>query len=207
MKVSTALLAAASAASASPIVNETWYAFDSHAADATSVITARNGYADIAVSTHNTHRQKHSAPPMSWNADLAGYAAAVASSCVFAHNLGPGGGGYGQNLAVSGSSADITSADPNTFLTQAITNIWYDGELALYPGYGQPTPDMSNFSKWGHFSQLVWVASTEVGCATHYCPAGTIFPALNSWYTVCDYKAAGNVASQYGKNVLPPQGM
>jgi len=50
---------------------------------------------------------------------------------------------------------------------------------------------MSNFEGWGHFSQVVWVGSAAVGCASHYCASGTIFSTLPSWFTVCNYVPPG----------------
>lgn len=103
---------------------------------------------------------------------------------------------------------------------RAITEQWYNGELNLYPGYGQASPDMTNFLQWGHFSQLVWVDTTKVGCGVYYCAAGTL-SSIGSWYTVCNYKSqgkliflyiflydindyTGNVIGSFDKNVLPP---
>ncbi|CAK7231386.1 hypothetical protein SBRCBS47491_007913 [Sporothrix bragantina] len=209
MKFSAAILAlTTSLVSATPI-----------ARDATRVqqlqdraaigITQPTDYASVAINAHNIHRLNHSAPAASWNAQLAADAAIVAASCKFAHNQTVGGGGYGQNIASYGSSANLAASSPSLFVNRAVTDQWYNGELPLYPvaGYGQPTPDLTNFEAWGHFSQVVWVASTSVGCASQYCAAGTIFPTFNSWFTVCNYQATGNVATQYGKNVLPPLGM
>lgn len=209
MKFSAAVLAfTASLVSASPISNEITRVLNARAA-AVSIISLPTDYPTVAINAHNLHRLNHSAPPVSWNANLASYAATVAARCVFTHDQTVGGGGYGQNIASSGSSANLALANPNTFVNRAITNQWYNGEESNYPvaGYGLPTPDLSGFSRWGHFSQVVWVASTQIGCASQYCPAGTIFPTLNSFFTVCNYQATGNVASQYGKNVLPPLGM
>lgn len=81
----------------------------------------------------------------------------------------------------------------STTVAQAITDMWYNGEVSAYPSqdFGQPNPDLSNFEAWGHFSQVVWVASEQVGCATQYCPPGTIYADLGSYYTVCDYYPPG----------------
>ena len=147
---------------------------------------------------------------MSWNSDLASYAATVAASCVFAHDLTPGAstGSYGQNIAVYGASGDVSSIDSSKIVAQAITDMWYNGEVWQYPadGYGQSNPDMTNFEAWGHFSQVVWAASTEVGCASQYCAPGTIYSGMGSWFTVCDYRSEGNMGGEYGSNVLPSLG-
>ncbi|CAK7241775.1 MAG: hypothetical protein STHCBS139747_003246 [Sporothrix thermara] len=171
-------------------------------------ISKPTDYITVAVNAHNIHRLNHSAPAVSWNADLAADAAVLAATCVFAHNTSIGGGGYGQNIAYSGSSANLANANPATYVNIATTNQWYNSELSFYPtsNYGSATTDTSAFGSWGHFSQLVWVASTQIGCASQYCAAGTI-STLNSWYTVCNYKAQGNVGGQYVNNVLAPLGM
>ncbi|KAG8167187.1 hypothetical protein KVR01_002876 [Diaporthe batatas] len=161
--------------------------------------------ASTAVYHHNIHRANNSAPAMSWGATYAGYAATVAASCKFAHDLTPGGGGYGQNIAMY-ASTDATSLTEETVMAQAITEMWYNGELDLYPSnaYGQANPDFTNFEAWGHYSQIVWVGSTQVGCAAQYCAPGTMNPTMGAWYSVCNYFPAGNVNGAYGKNVLPP---
>jgi len=164
-------------------------------------------YASTALYGHNIHRANHSAPALTYNNQLAGYAATVAASCVFAHDLSEGGGGYGQNIAAYGSS-DFTGFTTSLMLEVAISDQWYDSEVNYFlPSYyGQPTPDMSNFEAWGHFSQIVWYSSTGVGCATQLCAANTIFDGFQSYFTVCNYEGAGNIGGLYGVNVLEPLG-
>ncbi|KAK7725880.1 hypothetical protein SLS63_007872 [Diaporthe eres] len=161
--------------------------------------------ASTAVYHHNIHRANNSAPAMTWGSTYAGYAATVAASCKFAHDLTPGGGGYGQNIAMY-ASTDASSLTEETIIAQAITEMWYNGELDLYPSsaYGQANPDFANFEAWGHYSQIVWVGSTQVGCAAQYCAPGSMNPSMGAWYSVCNYYPAGNVNGAYGKNVLPP---
>ncbi|KAL1908937.1 hypothetical protein Sste5344_005294 [Sporothrix stenoceras] len=176
----------------------------------TAASSAPSDFGSTAVYHHNLHRSNHSAPAVSWDSDLADYAATVAASCVFAHDLTPGAstGSYGQNIAVYGASGDVSSIDPSKIVAQAITDMWYNGEVWQFPsdGYGESNPDMSNFEAWGHFSQVVWVASTEVGCASQYCSPGTIYSGMGSWFTVCNYRSEGNMGGAYGENVLPSLG-
>lgn len=166
-------------------------------------------FASTAVYQHNLHRVNNSAPDVAWDDTYASYAQQVSASCVFAHNLTPGGGGYGQNIAMWASSGDAESLGAEMAISQAITNMWYDGEIDLYPSsaYGSSSdPDMSNFEGWGHYSQVVWVGSTQIGCDARYCPAGTMEPDMGAWYSVCNYYPAGNVGGEYSANVLAPQG-
>jgi hypothetical protein len=108
-------------------------------------------------------------------------------------NRTPGGGGYGQNLALWGSTGDIKTKDQDNTIAQAITDMWHNGEVRAYPwsDAGKDNPDMTNFETWGHFSQLVWATSEVVGCASQYCDPGTIYPDMGSWFTVCDYYPPG----------------
>jgi hypothetical protein len=91
------------------------------------------------------------------------------------------------------ASTDASSLTEETVIAQAITEMWYNGELDLYPSnaYGQANPDFSNFEAWGHYSQIVWVGSTQVGCAAQYCAPGKMNPTMGAWYSVCNYFPAG----------------
>lgn len=81
-----------------------------------------------------------------------------------------------------------------------ITNAMYNGEIGFYPGpYGQDNIDTSNFSRWGHYSQLVWRDTTSVGCATTYCPQGLANAGRNipPYFTVCNYYPSGMSMPSY----------
>jgi hypothetical protein len=108
-------------------------------------------------------------------------------------NRTPGNGGYGQNLALFGASGNVKAKSQSASIAEAITDMWHNGEVAAYPwgDAGKPNPDMSNFETWGHFSQVVWASTEQVGCATQFCEAGTIYDTMASWFTVCDYFPAG----------------
>ncbi|KAG0173856.1 hypothetical protein DFQ28_002563 [Apophysomyces sp. BC1034] len=130
---------------------------------------------------HNQMRAAHDAPPLKWSNTLASFAQSWSDKCVFKHS---GHKGYGENLAYGYPSW-------NTSITA-----WYD-EYKLYnynnPGYN---------SKTGHFTQIVWKDTTEIGCGVTNCPG------LGELYT-CSYTPQGNIVdySDAGKyfreNVLP----
>jgi len=96
------------------------------------------------------------------------------------------GGGYGQNIA-AGVKPDNVSA--------VITDLFYNGEVNYYNNlYGQANPDMSNFEKWGHFSQIVWKSTSQVGCATVDCTSqglANVGQYVSPFFTVCNYKSPG----------------
>lgn len=133
---------------------------------------------------HNNHRQNHSANNLVWDNGLASTAQTIASSCYYAHNVTVNGGGYGQNIGAGYYPSQVPAM---------LTNGMYNGEVGFYPAYGVE-PDMSNFARWGHFSQIVWKSTTNVGCYTQYCPngLGNVGTAnIRPYFTVCNYSPPG----------------
>ncbi|KAK8123197.1 hypothetical protein PG984_011867 [Apiospora sp. TS-2023a] len=161
-----------------------------------------------AINSHNEHRSNHSAPEATWNERIAGYAANTAATCKYAHDMKQGDADYGQNIAMWGLSSGAEKLGDVGAINMAITDMWYNGELGLFlPSYyGEDSPDMQNFEKWGHFSQLVWKKSTGVGCQAQFCPKGTMNDAMDTWFMVCNYYPAGNMGGAYGSNVMRPLG-
>ncbi|OBA23308.1 PR-1-like protein [Metschnikowia bicuspidata var. bicuspidata NRRL YB-4993] len=130
---------------------------------------------------HNIKRALHGVGDLTWNSTLAKYAAQYADEADFCkvQKLIHSNGTYGENLAAGyvGGAAPVDA--------------WYD-EISLYsyskPGFSEAT---------GHFTQLIWKSTTNLGCAMIACD--------NIWrqYTICEYSSAGNVINQFEKNVLP----
>jgi pathogenesis-related protein 1 len=132
---------------------------------------------------HNRYRQKHCAPPLTWSEELARVAQDWADQlnkrgCAFEHRPDDR---YGENLAFY---APASSADPDRVVAG-----WYD-EVAKYDfkkaEFGFDT---------GHFTQVVWVRTTELGCGVTTCKNGAIW--------VCNYSPPGNFRRQFKANVLP----
>ncbi|KAG4430101.1 hypothetical protein IFR05_014412 [Cadophora sp. M221] len=162
-------------------------------------------YQSTCLYHHDAHRANHTANKLTWDNTLAGYAETIAKTCVFAHDMTQGGGGYGQNLAAYGTTADMSSIDLSTVAADAITNQWYYGEAANMP-YGQDNPATEGVPEYLHFSQVLWKSTTKVGCATVKCGDGTIF-SYQSLYTVCNYAKTGNVLGSFASEVTEPIGL
>ncbi|KAI8577656.1 hypothetical protein K450DRAFT_282434 [Umbelopsis ramanniana AG] len=128
------------------------------------------------LSAHNAYRAKHSAPALKWNSTLASYAQKWSDGCVFQHSGGP----YGENLAMGyGDWKSVVSA-------------WYNEEK----NYDYSKPGFS--SSTGHFTQVVWVSTTQIGCGVKKCSNQGNAPI----YT-CSYAPPGNYLGEFEKNVLP----
>jgi uncharacterized protein YkwD len=142
---------------------------------------ASTSIAQRFVAAHNRARAKHCAPPLTWSGKLASAAQHWADTlkskgCAFGHSGGP----YGENLA-AGTEGVL---DP-----EATVAMWYD-EIKLYK-----FPDGGFSMQTGHFTQLVWRATTQVGCGHAQCKGNDIW--------VCEYDPPGNYDGEYRQNVLP----
>lgn len=144
----------------------------------TSLAESDDDFQDIMVEEHNAKRALHGVGNLTWSTTLQEAAEEFASqydcSGILTHSKLP----YGENIALGYSSVDAVDA-------------WYD-EISKY-NYDDP-----KFSEaTGHFTQVVWKDTTELGCARINC-AG-----YYGQYTLCEYNPAGNYAGQFPKNVLP----
>jgi uncharacterized protein YkwD len=143
--------------------------------------SATKTIAERFVAAHNAVRAKHCAAPLTWSPKLAAVAQKWADTlrdkgCAFGHS----GGQYGENLA-AGTEGVL---DP-----EATVKMWYD-EIAKYR-----FPDGGFSMETGHFTQVIWRGTTQVGCGHSQCKGNDIW--------VCNYDPAGNWDGQYRENVLP----
>lgn len=126
-------------------------------------------------------------PPLRWSAAAAAAALAQASACVYAHGSGRGADGTprGENLAAS---------TPGRWSTPAAVVAEWASEWADYaPARRGCAPGRA----CGHYTQLVWRATTAVGCARATCRVNAPFGGAPTWdFYVCQYEPPGNVIGQ-----------
>lgn len=87
--------------------------------------------------------------------------------------------------------------------SQAISDSWYNQEIQNFPEYGVAdlnTGSGSNFGSWGHFSQLIWSTTKQIGCGISTTCAGS-FPT----HFACYYSPERNIEGQ-SNEVNPPDG-
>jgi len=149
-----------------------------------------------ALSKHNSYRSTHSSPNMtlssSLNSSAQSWANHLASNGVFEHSSTTG---VGENLFVTYTTA--SSLDATTIANQAVKS-WYD-EVADY-NYANPSFSAST----GHFTQVVWKNSTQLGCAAAQGVKTLGGNQYNAYYVVCQYSPAGNFQGQFPDNVIAP---
>lgn len=146
------------------------------AIDKTAVLEKINGY-----------RRSHQAPDVTWSDTISSSVSQpwtdhLAATKTFEHN--PDSLDYGENLAMSGPSNDLTKAVENAIV------MWYS-EVNKYdfdnPGYAPNT---------GHFTQLVWVNTKRIG-------VGVTVGSSSEVYVVMNYDPPGNYLGDFVGNVLP----
>jgi len=141
-----------------------------------------DAFAQQFIDAHNEARAKHCAAPLTWSKKLADIAQNWANTlkgkgCVFGHSPGAK---YGENLAAGTEGA----LDPTSTVA-----MWYD-EIKLYK-----FPNGGFSMQTGHFTQVVWRSTQQVGCGHVTCNGNDIY--------VCNYDPAGNWEGQYRQEVLP----
>ncbi len=145
------------------------------------LIAAAQGEINEWLQAHNSYRVLHGTSPLVWSAALAASAQAYAETCSANHS----GSGHGENLAWA-------SYDMGRSL---VVKMWYDEEI-LYD-YSKPGFDSST----GHFTQLLWKGTAEIGCGYAGSCAHAGSGMKNVW--VCQYDPPGNYRGEFPENVLP----
>ncbi len=136
------------------------------------------------LNAHNAHRDKHCAPMLSWSAKLATAAQSYANSCKFVHDEKRG--QVGENLYWRGPTLSPKDA----------VDSWY-GEIKDYNFDAPKWPSSNSEPAIGHFTQIVWQTTTQVGCAVASCPPPA--PPNKDNYNgpwqlaVCRYSPPGNI--------------
>ncbi|KAK3593727.1 hypothetical protein CHS0354_013625 [Potamilus streckersoni] len=148
-------------------------------------------FIDDVVKAHNEYRSRHQAPLIKQSKDLNNYAQKWADHLVASNTFQHSpcdlkGTRLGENIAMKWS----TRADAYT--GQEVTDQWYS-EVKMHQFGGEPRTLSS-----GHFTQVVWVNSKEMGIGKAQAKDGKIV-------VVASYRPAGNMAGEFAKNVLPPK--
>jgi len=92
---------------------------------------------------------------------------------------------YGENLS-GGPGVWSTDKDAYTALEFAVAR--FGQEKNNYKG--TPVSVDSNFYKYGHYTQMVWRTTREIGCAV------AKRTDISGYIVVCRYSPAGNIIGQ-----------
>lgn len=132
------------------------------------------------VAAHNAARAQAGVAPLAWDPALgnsaAAYARQMALTNSFQHSDRRARRGVGENLWMGTRGA---------FSVETMVSNWASERRMFRPGV---FPAVSRTGRWtdvAHYTQIVWAATTRVGCA--------LATNARTDYLVCHYSPAGNV--------------
>ena len=141
-----------------------------------------------AVDAHNRERHKHGVGDLSWDPKLATFADKWAHHLCRAgrrppplQHRPPTDGGPGENLWEA-----VTTEATRYSISDAVKS--WAGEQKYY----NERSGQCQGGECGHYTQLVWRSTQQVGCGVATCPAG----AFTATIWVCNYAPAGNFVGE-----------
>jgi hypothetical protein len=145
---------------------------------------ARADFNQRLLAAHNSERAAIGVPPLAWNARLAAdarvWANELAATGRFEHSPDePGQEPQGENL---------WAGTPRAFSPEAMVRLWSTEKGDYQPGVFPNNSRSGEVENVGHYTQLIWRASRQVGCASAV--------GRNEEFLVCRYSEAGNVIGQ-----------
>ncbi|NXK09531.1 CRVP protein, partial [Herpetotheres cachinnans] len=147
--------------------------------------TNKAGQQKLIVDRHNTLRRgvKPTASnmlKMEWCPPAAKNAQKWANQCTLSHSPAS----MRKTTIQCGENLFMSSAP---FSWSDVIQAWYNEEEDFKYGTGAKTPG----AVIGHYTQLIWYSSYQVGCAVAYCPRNQF-----KYFYVCQYCPAGNNVMQ-----------
>ncbi|XP_048203594.1 LOW QUALITY PROTEIN: cysteine-rich secretory protein 2-like [Perognathus longimembris pacificus] len=148
----------------------------------TNLLTTQTQVQREIVNKHNDLRKSVSPPAsnmlkMQWSLEATGNAQKWANKCTLEHSQQEDRKTRtkcGENLYMSSDPINLVSVIQN----------WFNEREGFTYGIGPKTPN----SAVGHYTQLVWYSTYQVGCGVAYCPSQEML----KYYYVCQYCPAGN---------------
>ena len=142
---------------------------------------ARADFDQRLLAAHNAERVQAGIAPLAWNDSLAAdarvWAKELAASGRFEHSPDePGKPEEGENL---------WAGTPRAFSPEAMVHLWAAEKSDYQPGTFPNNSRSGDVERVGHYTQMIWRASRQVGCATAV--------GADEEVLVCRYSEAGNV--------------
>jgi hypothetical protein len=135
---------------------------------------------NTVLASHNGARARFGAPAIGWSdrlaADALGYARTMASTGIYQHDQTPG--------RRKASGENLWRGQRGVFSYDVMVGGMIDEARYFRPGV---FPNISLTGEWhdvAHYTQIVWPATTQVGCA--------LASSATTDYLVCRYSPTGN---------------
>ena len=139
------------------------------------------------LAAHNAERVRLGIAPLRWNEQLAQHALRWAQELTTMDTLEHADeADYGDGTSEEGEN--LWRGTRNYYTPEQMVNLWVDERRIFVNG---PFPHNATNGRWrdvGHYTQLVWRSTTEVGCAIAHNDEDEIL--------VCRYLEGGNVIGE-----------
>jgi len=145
---------------------------------------ARADFNQRVLAAQNAERAAVGVPTLAWDAKLAAdarvWADELAKTGRFEHSPDqPGQEPQGENL---------WAGTPRAFAPEAMVKLWLAEKSDYRPGVFPNNSRSGDVENVGHYTQVIWRASHQVGCAAAV--------GRDEEFLVCRYSDAGNVIGQ-----------
>ena len=155
---------------------------------ASPLLISSNGYrTDFntrLLEAHNRARAEVGSRPMQWSAELAQdakvWANHLAATGKFEHSPDEAG--------VEPQGENLWAGTPGAYQPESMVGLWVAEKRDYKPGIFPDNSRSGNLENVGHYTQLVWADTTQVGCS--------MTRGLKEEVLVCRYSAPGNVMGQ-----------
>jgi hypothetical protein len=137
------------------------------------------------LAAHNRERSAAGIAPLAWNPELAAgaaqWAAQLARTNAFDHSSAEDAAGepLGENLFMGTRGA---------YPPEEMVGMWVAEKSHFKPGVFPDNSRTGAMEDVGHYTQLMWRDTRQVGCA--------VAPSRNDEFLVCRYAQAGNVEGE-----------
>lgn len=142
---------------------------------------ASQDFQRVILDRHNAERRAVGAPAMAWSArlarDAAQYARHLAKTGRFDH--------ADQHRSPKPQGENLWKGTRNAYSFAEMVETWLDERHDFKPGIFPNISRSGDFYGVGHYTTIIWPATTEVGCA--------FASNAENDYLVCRYNPAGNV--------------
>jgi hypothetical protein len=141
----------------------------------------RGGFAERLLIAHNAERDRSGVPRLKWSGQLAAQAQAWAATLARSNR-------FEHAADRSGAGENLWMGTAGRFSPEDMIDGFVSERRHFRPGR---FPDVSKTGNWldiGHYTQLIWPATQEVGCA--------VSRGADSDILVCRYYPAGNTIGE-----------
>jgi hypothetical protein len=146
--------------------------------------TRRADFNARLLASHNAARATVGVPPLQWNdqlaADARAWADELAATGRFEHSP--------EEQGQEPQGENLWAGTPRAFSPEAMVGLWVAEKTDFRPGVFPNNSRSGDVERVGHYTQLIWRETRQVGCATAI--------GKNEEFLVCRYSEAGNVYGQ-----------